>query len=364
MIDNISVKSYKNGVSIEETLKSALEGTGLSFVIKGNDIVLIKSPQQPEQKNASATKTIKGKIVDAETGEPIIGAQIWVKETSEGSITDIDGNFSIKTKTNLNIIVVSYTGYKKQELSIKENQDIICKLKSDSKLLDEVVVVGYGTQKKESVVGSISSIKMADLKVPVANISSSLGGKLSGVITLQKNNEPGASTEFWIRGISTFGSNKTPLVLVDGIERDMDLVNVEDIESFSILKDAAATAIYGVRGANGVVLITTRVGEEGRPKISFRAEAGLLGPTQRPKMVNSLQFAEMYNEAIGSKYYDDKIMEQYRTGADPDLYPSVNWLDELYKDYASSQRFTLGVSGGGSIAKYYISGAFYNEGSM
>ncbi|MEB3375316.1 TonB-dependent receptor plug domain-containing protein [Bacteroides sp. CR5/BHMF/2] len=141
---------------------------------------------------------------------------------------------------------------------------------------------------------------MDELKAPVSKLSNNLGGQLSGVITLQKNNEPGASTEFWIRGISTFGANKKPLVLVDGIERDMDLVNPEDIQSFSVLKDAAATAIYGVRGANGVILITTRTGEEGKPKISFRAEAGMLGPTKRPKMVNSSQFAEMYNEAYRS----------------------------------------------------------------
>ena len=365
LIDNVAVQVGKTKKDIDGILQEALSGTGLSYVIKAKDIVLMKTTPQPKAQGDNTSKIVKGVVVDAENNEPIIGAQIWLKETPEGTVTNIDGEFQLRVKGGVGVLVISYIGYKSQEVVIKGNQPILCKLQPDTKVLDEVVVVGYGTQKKESVVGSIASVKVDELKAPVSKLSNNLGGQLSGVITLQKNNEPGASTEFWIRGISTFGANKKPLVLVDGIERDMDLVNPEDIQSFSVLKDAAATAIYGVRGANGVILITTRTGEEGKPKISFRAEAGMLGPTKRPKMVNSSQFAEMYNEAYrssgeGKNFYDETALSKYASGEDPDLYPDVDWLDELYKDYAFSQRINLGVSGGGNIAKYYISGAFYN----
>lgn len=369
LIDNVPVQVSEMKKDIDGILQEALNGTGLAYVIKAKDIILMKTSPQPKvQGNNSSIKTIKGTVLDAETNEPIIGAQIWLKETPDGTVTNIDGEFQLKVKGGVGILIISYIGYKSQEIAINGNQPIVCKLKPDTKVLDEVVVVGYGTQKKESVVGSIASVKVDDLKAPVSKLSNNLGGQLAGVITLQKNNEPGASTEFWIRGISTFGASKKPLVLVDGIERDMDLVNPEDIQSFSVLKDAAATAIYGVRGANGVILITTRTGEEGKPKISFRVEAGMLGPTKRPKMVNSMQFAEMYNEASRSanrkEPYSAETIEKYRTGEDPDLFPNINWMDELYKDYAFSERVNLGVSGGGNIAKYYISGAFYNEGGM
>ena len=369
LIDNVAVQVGKTKKDIDGILQEALSGTGLSYVIKAKDIVLMKTTPQPKAQGDNTSKIVKGVVVDAENNEPIIGAQIWLKETPEGTVTNIDGEFQLRVKGGVGVLVISYIGYKSQEVVIKGNQPILCKLQPDTKVLDEVVVVGYGTQKKESVVGSIASVKVDELKAPVSKLSNNLGGQLSGVITLQKNNEPGASTEFWIRGISTFGANKKPLVLVDGIERDMDLVNPEDIQSFSVLKDAAATAIYGVRGANGVILITTRTGEEGKPKISFRAEAGMLGPTKRPKMVNSSQFAEMYNEAYrssgeGKNFYDETALSKYASGEDPDLYPDVDWLDELYKDYAFSQRINLGVSGGGNIAKYYISGAFYNEGGI
>ena len=341
LIDNVAVQVGKTKKDIDGILQEALSGTGLSYVIKAKDIVLMKTTPQPKAQGDNTSKIVKGVVVDAENNEPIIGAQIWLKETPEGTVTNIDGEFQLRVKGGVGVLVISYIGYKSQEVVIKGNQPILCKLQPDTKVLDEVVVVGYGTQKKESVVGSIASVKVDELKAPVSKLSNNLGGQLSG-------------------------ANKKPLVLVDGIERDMDLVNPEDIQSFSVLKDAAATAIYGVRGANGVILITTRTGEEGKPKISFRAEAGMLGPTKRPKMVNSSQFAEMYNEAYrssgeGKNFYDETALSKYASGEDPDLYPDVDWLDELYKNYAFSQRINLGVSGGGNIAKYYISGAFYNE---
>ena len=226
------------------------------------------------------------------------------------------------------------------------------------------MVVGYGTQKKESVIGAISTVSVNELKVPSSKISNVLAGRLTGIVSITRSGEPGAGSEFYIRGISTFGANKNPLVLVDGIERSLDLVDPEDIESFSVLKDATATAVYGVRGANGVIIITTRSGKEGKPRINLRVERGMTGPTQLPKMANSAQFAELYNEATGSNYYTPEVIEKYRKQSDLDLYPDVNWIKSLYNDFAQNTRLNMNVSGGGSIARYYIAGSLYNEGSI
>ena len=197
--------------------------------------------------------------------------------------------------------------------------------------------------------------------MPTGKISNNLAGQLAGVISVQRSGEPGASSTFWIRGISTFGSNKSPLVLVDGIERDLDLVDIEDIKEFSILKDAAATAVYGVRGANGVVLVTTRGGIVGKPQINIKFEAGMVQPTKIPDMIDAVQFAEMYNAAAGYDFYSKKDIQMFRDGSDPDLHPNIDWVDRLYKDYSFNQRVNVNISGGGSTAKYYISGGFYNE---
>ena len=197
--------------------------------------------------------------------------------------------------------------------------------------------------------------------MPTGKISNNLAGQLAGVISVQRSGEPGASSTFWIRGISTFGSNKSPLVLVDGIERDLDLVDIEDIKEFSILKDAAATAVYGVRGANGVVLVTTRGGIVGKPQINIKFEAGMVQPTKIPDMIDAVQFAEMYNAAAGYDFYSKKDIQMFRDGSDPDLHPNIDWVDRLYTDYSFNQRVNVNISGGGSTAKYYISGGFYNE---
>ena len=322
-------------------------------------------------------RIVTGHVTDKVTDEPVAGASVWIKDTSVGTITDENGDFKIQAPDLGGVIVVSFLGYKDAELAINDRSKLNFVLEPDATVLDEIVVIGNGTQKRESVVGAISAIDGDDLKFPVANVSSSLAGNLAGVISVQRTGEPGAASEFWIRGMSSFnpsepGTNSSansPLVLVDGIERSIDLVDPEDIESLSVLKDAAATAIYGVRGANGVVIIKTRSGETGAPKISVRAEAGLTSPTKMPEMVNALEFIDYYNEAYGyanngDKFYSADIVEKYRSGEDPDLYPNVNWIDELFNEVASNQRVNVNISGGGSIARYYVSGSFYNEGSI
>ncbi|MDR1091522.1 MAG: TonB-dependent receptor [Prevotella sp.] len=315
-------------------------------------------------------RQITGTVIDAETKLPVIGVSVWIKESTTGTFTDVDGKYSIQVNGNAGVLVYSFVGYQTKEVPIGDKTVIDVQL-SESKetSLDEVVVVAYGQQKKESIIGAISTINADKLKTPTSKISNSLAGQLAGIVSMNRSGEPGAGTDFYIRGISTFGSSKSPLVLVDGIERQLDLVDPEDIESFSILKDATATAVYGVRGANGVLLITTRKGKEGKPRISVRAEAGMLGPTQMPKMVDSNQWTELYNEAYayshnGKQFYSDEIIQKYKTGSDPQLYPNVNWIDELYKDWASNQRVNVNVSGGGSMVRYYVAGSLYNEGSI
>src|SRR5690625_3062092 len=217
----------------------------------------------------------------------------------------------------------------------------------DAIMGEDIVVVGYGAQRRESVVGAISTIEVEELRVPTGSISNALAGRMSGVVSVQTTGEPGYDhAQFWIRGIGTFGANREPLILVDGIERDINGLDIEEVGSISILKDATATAVYGVRGANGVVLINTKRGEITAPRVSFRSEAGVTSPTRMPKFVDSAQFAELYNEARGSDFYSDEVIEMYQSNADPDLYPNVNWLDELYSAGASFQRYNLNVSGG------------------
>ena len=309
--------------------------------------------------------TVTGTVVD-ESNEPVIGAGVLVKNTVNGVLTDLDGNYSIRLDNPNVVLVFSYLGYSTQEIAVGGRTQINVQLQPDSDQLEEVVVVGYGVQKKESVVGAISTVVVDNLKVPSAQLSTSLAGQLAGVVSMTRSGEPGkdGAAEFYIRGVSSFQGSTKPLVLVDGVERDLDLVDTEDIESFSILKDASASAVYGVRGANGVILITTKKGKEGRPDIKFRSETGITQSTRRPSFVNSEQWARMYNEASGSGFYSQEVLDLYRTHADNDLYPDVDWIGSLFKDYANSQRINASVTGGGEIARYYISGSFYNESSI
>lgn len=309
--------------------------------------------------------TVSGTVTD-ENDLPVIGANVLVKNTVNGVSTDVDGRFSISLSGGGNVLVFSYLGYETQELAVGNRTTVNVKLVPDSKTVEEVVVVGYGTQKKASVVGAIATVDVANLKMPGSQLSTNLAGQLAGVVSMSRSGEPGknSAADFYIRGVSSFQGTTTPLVLVDGIERDLDLVDTDDIESFSILKDASASAVYGVRGANGVILITTKKGNVGRPEIKVRAEAGITMPTAMPEFVNSEQWARMYNEATGSSYYTADDIAMYRSGADPDLYPNVDWINSLYRDVAYNQRVNASVTGGGEVARYYISGSFYNESSI
>ena len=309
--------------------------------------------------------TVTGVVVD-ENNLPVVGASVLVKNTVNGVSTGVDGSYTISLDDAASVLVFSFLGYTPQEVAVANRTRIDIQLLPDSKQVEEVVVVGYGVQKKESVVGAISTVDVTNLKVSNAQLSTNLAGQLAGIVSMSRSGEPGknSAADFYIRGVSSFQGSSSPLVLVDGIERDLDLVDTDDIASFSILKDASASAVYGVRGANGVILITTKKGMVGRPEVKVRAEFGVTQPTQMPEFVNSEQWARMYNEASGTNRYTPEEIAMYRDGTDPDLYPNVNWIDELYRKMAYNQRVNASITGGGEVARYYISGSFYNESSI
>lgn len=366
VIDGKTVTGNCDGNTVQEVLDKALANKGLSYTVRGKDIVIVTAAQKFSPTQEAKKRTIRGKIIDGTTNEIIIGASVWLKETTIGGITDIDGNYSLSFTGNQQIISVSYLGYKTVDVVLGDKATIDISLFPDSEALDEVVVVGYGAQKKESVVGAIATWKREDMKLPTGKISTNLAGQMAGIVAVSRSGEPGEAGAFYIRGISSFnGASQGVLVLVDGVERSLDGVDPEDIESFSVLKDATATAIYGVRGANGVMLVTTRKGAEGKPQVTARAEFGVVSPTRMPKMVNSLQFVEMVNE-VKPGYYSPEDVAKYKTaiGMERNLYPDVNWMDELFNSTATNQRVNLNVSGGGTTARYFISGSFYNEGSI
>lgn len=311
-------------------------------------------------------RTITGTVVTGDTNEPAVGATVYLRNSTTGTITDTDGKFSIVIEGLGGVLEFSYIGYKTQEVALVGQSNINVTLQPDNEVLDEVVVVGYGSQRKESVVGAISTLDVTKLIVPTSNLSTALAGQLSGIVAMSRSGEPGknSAADFYIRGVSSFTGNTSPLVLVDGVERDLDLVDTEDIASFSILKDASASAVYGVRGANGVILITTKKGAVGKPQVNVRTEFGFTQPTKKPKMVNSAQWAELYNEAYSTNYYSAEDIEMYRSGADPDLYPNVDWFDTMFNNMAANQRVNLNITGGSDIVRYYVAGSFYNESSI
>lgn len=316
------------------------------------------------------TVAVSGTIVD-EQGMPMIGATVVVKDKPGlGVASDIDGKYKIEIEP-FQYLVFSYIGYSTQEHLIKDEDttlDIVM-LESKGTELEEVTITGMGPQKKVTVTGAITTVDVGTLKTPVSSLSNALAGNVAGVLSMQRSGQPGDNTsEFWIRGISTFGGSSSALILVDGFERSMDELNIEDIESFSVLKDASATAIYGSRGANGVILINTKRGNEGKVEVNAKSEYTWTTRTRTPKFVDGLTYASMANEARTTRnqkpVYTDQELMMIGEQLDPDIYPNVDWMDLLLKDGAPTYRASVNVRGGGSKARYYLSGSFLDEGGM
>lgn len=310
---------------------------------------------------AQSGYTVSG-VVLTEEGEPLVGVAIQYKnDPTKGMITDIDGNFVLNNVPANTTLIFSYIGYKDFSMVVtgnKTRQTIA--LKEDINQTEEVVVVGRGTQRKISVVGAVTNVKANDLQVPAASVTNMLGGRVPGIIAVTRSGEPGSDfSEFWVRGIGTFGAGSSALVLVDGIEGDLNTLDPADIESFTVLKDASATAVYGVRGANGVVLVTTRRGKSGKLSISVKSNVGVSYSARTPDYVDAPTYATLANEASvvrgGRPVYDAAELRLFQTGLDPDLYPNVNWRDVMLKDYVWNHQHHISVNGGGSNARYYMS---------
>ena len=315
-------------------------------------------------KEGPQKRTITGVITDAIEGTPVVGATIKIKGQSAGTISGLDGDFSLSV-TSKDVLQISFVGYKTKEVQVGDLGVLNIKLETDSELLNEIVVVGAGTQKKVSVTGAITSVKGLALASPTSSLTNSFAGKLAGVISTTNSGAPGEAAAFYIRGIGTFGGRATPLIMLDDVEisaSDLNKIPAETIESFSILKDASATAIYGARGANGVMLVTTKTGKENETtKVNASIENSFNVMDRFPEFVDGATWMEMYNEAQltrdphASQRYSQEIIDNTRKGINLLIYPSIDWTDYIFKKMAMSQRANINVSGGGSKATYYMS---------
>lgn len=314
---------------------------------------------------AQQSNSIKVSGVVSDDIGPLPGVNVIVKGTSQVTVTNVDGLFILSVPRN-STLVFSSIGFSTQEVKVNGQTSFNVKMIEDAKKMDDVVVVGYGSQRKISMIGAQSSVKViTELKQPVANMTNSIAGRIAGVIAVQRSAEPGSdNSDIWIRGISTF-SNSKPLILVDGVERLFNNIDPEDIESFSILKDASATAVYGVKGANGVVLITTKQGVKGKPKIRMEYNKGMAQFTKTPEFADGVTYMQMANEALTTRglapmYTEDAIHKTF-TQEDPYLYPNVNWKKLIFNDVGQNQRLNMNVNGGSEFAQFYVSFGMYDE---
>lgn len=334
----------------------------LAFPKLGNENLIVQ-----QQKKSG---TVTGTVLDT-NGEPIIGASVVVKGTSKGSVTDLEGKYTIPNVSKGVVLEFSFIGYVKLERTVGTDSTVNAILYEDSQMLEGVEVVAFGTQKKESVIGAISTIKVAELKAPSSNLTTALAGRVAGVISYQRSGEPGVdNASFFVRGVTTFGYKKDPLILIDNIEltsTDLARLQPDDIESFSIMKDATATALYGARGANGVILVKTKEGQKGKAVLSLRVENSISTPTSEIEMADPITYMRLHNEAYLTRnplaplmYSEDKI-DNTVPGSGSVIYPSTDWRDELLKNFAMNQRVNLSVRGGGDVARYYVAASFSQD---
>ncbi|MCL3779560.1 TonB-dependent receptor [Prolixibacteraceae bacterium JC049] len=333
----------------------------------GQLIALKKAPKTI--KADQQKKKITGTVTDTE-GEPLPGVTVMVAGSTRGVITDPDGKYEISVIAT-DKLQFSFIGMTTQEIDVNGKTTINVILQDKSEELDDVTVVAFGKQKKESVLASVTTVKPGELKMPTSNLTTALAGKMSGVISYQRSGEPGQdNAEFFVRGVTTFGYKKDPLILIDGIElssADLARLNPDDVESFSIMKDATATALYGARGANGVILVTTKSGTEGKAKFSFRFENSISSPTKDIELADPITFMKMHNESVLTRDplaeapYSASRVYMTEKGENPIAFPQVDWKEMLIKDKAINQRFNFNVSGGGKVSQYYIAGSFTQD---
>ena len=348
------------------TLSKKLSKEGLICLLF---LMLCAGNSFAQNNNLQDPVKITGKVTDAK-GLSLPSATVFEKGTKNAVTTDFDGSFTITVSSAKAILVFNYIGMKPVERPLNNDKKIAITMLEETNDLQTVVVVGYGTQKKASVVGAISTIKPSLLQVGTSRtLGNNLAGQIAGVMAVQRSGEPGYDqSDIKIRGISTFKGGTNPLVLVDGIERNLNDLDPSEIESFSVLKDAAASAVYGVRGANGVILINTKRGFVGTPKIQVRTEYSIQEPTKLPEFIGAAPYMKLLNELAAEQgrpqlFTDDRISKT-ASGYDPDLYPDVNWIDAITKDYAFTSRTNLNVAGGSEILRYALTASYYSEKGM
>jgi TonB-linked SusC/RagA family outer membrane protein len=316
--------------------------------------------------------TVTGRVVD-ENNEPLPGATVIIQGSTKGVITDTNGDYSIQCSPE-NVLEISFLGYEQLAVKVGDQRKINVQLQLKANELEGVTVVAFGQQKKSSVVASIQTVKMSDLKIPASNLTSSFAGKIPGIISYQTTGEPGAdNAQFFVRGVTSFGYKTSPLILIDGFEAttdDLARIQPDDIESFSILKDASATALYGARGANGIILVNTKAGMEGAVKISARVDVNMSTPTRMNELVDGVQYMRMFNEAVNTRsaysgiqgdVYDPQKILFTEQGKFPMLYPNIDWYDQLFNKQTYNTKANLNVSGGGQAATYYVAGGYDRE---
>ena len=325
----------------------------------GNTICLAQTAQEVKG------RIITGTVIDNVTNETLIGASVLLKGTTVRTVTNIDGNFSIDVgKEASPVLLITYIGYKEKTVDAGEAGVILVKMESSNELLDEVVVVGAGSQRKVSITGAVAAVKGSELRMPSSSLTTSFAGKLAGVISSTNSGAPGSTSEFYIRGIGTFGGRATPLILLDDVEisaSDLNNIPAESIKSFSVLKDASATAIYGVRGANGVMLITTKDGiENSRARVSITVENTYVKPMNFPEFVDGATWMTLYNEAQQARtpgtslVYTQEQIDNTRAGVNPWVFPNVDWRKVLFRESNMNQRANVNIQGGGTRATYYM----------
>lgn len=358
---------------VESILNILSKEAGLKYNINDRQITVTKVAAEAPQQEKKEIK-VTGKVLD-ENDEGVPGANVVVKgDKTKGTMTDIEGNFTLTVPANT-VLVASFIGYTPTEFPLNGKTNVILKIAPDAKQLDEVVVVGFGAQKKASVVGAVQTVKASELRSPSSTLSNSFAGRIAGVVAVQRGGEPGADgANFWIRGISTFASNTSPLVFIDNVEvsiGDLNALSPEVIEGFSILKDATATALYGARGANGVMLITTRNGKDmEKARINIRVQNSFTQPTKTVKVADGIDYMIARNNAVLNRtpnaqpYYSEEVIEGTRKQLNPYIYPNVDWENYLFKDFTTTQSANVNVTGGGKRVTYFLSGTLNNDNGM
>lgn len=350
-----------NQSNIFKILNEMFDGTGVKYSVLDKKIILTNETIAAQQQNVQIT----GKVVDV-AGEAIIGASIIEKGSTNGTITDINGNFLLSVSSSHCVVRISYIGYQHEEIKVQTGQPMKIVLKEDEQTLEEVVVVGYGTEKKVNVIGSIGLVgseKLQNRSTP--QLSNALSGQMAGVTVIQRSGRPGdGGGEIRVRGVGSFGGENDKsdaLVLIDGIPGKLNDINTEDVESISVLKDASTAAIYGSRAANGVILVTTKTGKEGKIMVNYNGYAGFNKPTELPEFVDTWEYATIYNEAVGREAYTEEEIRKYKDGSDLDHYGNARYLQELFSRNGFQTGHDITLKGGNAQNKYMTSFGYMKQ---